>query len=127
MVSALTDTAGAIEQDFENITPGEKVTFRWACYDADDAAITSFSGWTVKMYICASRGIANGITALATAALKVIDADLSSVPNISAVLSAAGWSDLNTDMKARRYYYELWRTDSDDEQRLAFGKISTRD
>jgi hypothetical protein len=124
--------SGGIEQDFPadddgSITPGETLSFRWAIEDSAGAAIASFSGWTeVKMYWLAARGAANGLTALESGSLLELTATLS-VPNATCAMTAANWATVNSTMKARTYYYELWRTDSGSEQRLAYGKIETLD
>lgn len=126
--------SGAIEQDFpatgESITPGEAITLRWAVEDSAGAAIASFAGWTVKLFITNTRGAANGLTELeAGSLLEISEADTlsKSVPNVSAGMTPANWATLNADMKARVYYYELWRTDSTNETRLAYGKITATD
>jgi hypothetical protein len=117
--------SGAIEQDFENITPGEAITLRHAVEDSAGAAIASFSGWTAATYITSNRA-PNGLAELAAAALLTITPTLS-VPNISSAITAANWTTLSAAMVARIYYYELWRTDSGNETRLAYGKITTKD
>ena len=126
--------SGAIEQDFpatgESITPGEAITLRWTVEDSAGVNVASFAGWTVKLFITNTRGAANGLTELeAGSLLEISEADTltKSVPNVSAGLTPANWAALNADMKARVYYYELWRTDSTNETRLAYGKITTSD
>lgn len=118
--------SGAIEQDFSNITPGEAITLRWAVEDSAGAAVSSFAGWTAKVFVLDSRGVANGLTELEAGSLLEIDPTLS-VPNISAAVTAANWATLSATMVARTYYYELWRNDVGNEARLAYGKIVTID
>jgi hypothetical protein len=120
-------TSGAIEQDFSNITPGEAITLRWAIEDSAGVAIPSFaSPWAAKVFITNTRGAANGLTELEAGSLLEIDPTLA-VPNISAAMTPANWATMSAEMQARVYYYELWRTDSGNETRLAYGKITTID
>ena len=118
-------TSGAIEQDFSNITPGESITLRHAVEDENGDAVNSFGGWSAQTYLLSTRQ-PNGLTELAADALLTITPTLSA-PNISTAISASDWATLSAEFVARAYYYELWRTDSGNETRLAFGKITTRD
>lgn len=123
--------SGGYEQDFgttttDRITPGEKITLRWAVQDSAGTAVTSFATWTAKLFILNSRGVANGLTQLEAGSLLEVDPSLA-VPNIDAIITAANWATLSSTMKARIYYYELWRTDAGNETRLAYGKIEARD
>ena len=126
--------SGGIEQDFpasgESLTPGEAITLRWTVKDSAGASVSSFSGWTVKLFITNTRGAANGLTELeAGSLLEISESDTltKSVPTVSAGFTVANWATLSSEMKARVYYYELWRTDSTNETRLAFGKITAID
>lgn len=122
--------SGAIEQDFpatgESITPGEQITLRWAIEDSAGAAVSSFSGWTAKTFITNTRGAANGLTELEAGSLLEITPTLS-VPNIDSAITPANWATMSSEMQARVYYYETWRTDSGNETRLAYGKITAID
>lgn len=126
--------SGGYEQDFENITPGEELTLAWDVIDADDADLTTFSGWSVvKCYVTTSRGVSNGLAQLQASggSLLTITATLGTVPRITAKIADTDWlASLNAAMLARRYYYELWREDDvtgASPARIAYGKITTID
>lgn len=109
--------SGGVRYDFtteDNFTQGENRTIRIPIEDSAGDPVVSFSGWEFTFYI---------LTALNkndTPLITVEDADISSTaPNVDVPLVPADTADL----KARTYFYELWRTDTNNVIRLAYGQF----
>lgn len=109
--------SGGIRYDFtteDAFTQGENRTIRIPIEDSAGDPISSFSGWEFTWYL---------LTALnknSTALITKVNADITAVaPNVDIPLVP---SDTAT-FRARTYWYELWRTDADDANRLAFGQF----
>jgi hypothetical protein len=120
----MTDSGGikAIITSNANLTPGEDRTLRWVAKDADGVNITDFTGWEFGWYMAKrqrnARPQADSSLRLIT---KVTDSGITdSVPNIDVALDP----DDTTDLEAGSYFYGLWRTDTDDVIRLAYGPIT---
>lgn len=114
--------SGGIRYDFketENLTPGEARTLRFPVKDADGADVSSFAGWEFEFFILSTLAEADGLTDLRTeAAVDVVNASITATaPNVDVPLTAAIWPDAGT------YVYELWRVDSGNEGRLAYGSF----
>lgn len=110
--------SGGARYDFtteENFTQGEDRTVRFPVKDADGNAVSSFAGWEFTWYLytqlkdttalITKTSLAGGITA--------------SAPNADVLLDPVDTSGF----AAKTYWYELWRTDTDDKIRLAWGQF----
>lgn len=114
---------GGIRFDFGaewNITPGEKRDFLVPVVDGDGDPIANMLGWQVRFYLLRWLSNANGIEQLDDLSILQKDANLSA-PNASWSLLPADWVVDGALLKARGYAYELWRIDTGNEGRLAFG------
>lgn len=119
--------SGGIRQDFpksEGLTPGINRTLRWVAEDADGDLIEDFTGWDVKFFWLAEggRAAADGPTALEAAALFVDEPTLDAAPNIDVVLDDSDWAA--DGIGTGDFDYELWRVDTDNVERLAYGIIT---
>ena len=107
----------------DNFTPGEDRTGRWAVVDANDDAETDFTGWTFAWYLVRSLDTAQGVTKLAARALITKTSgdgiDSSTEPNVDVTIDAAD----SVELAPGTYAYELWRTDSGNVRRLAYGSM----
>ena len=124
--------SGGIRQDIgadQHITPLENRTLRFAAEDADGDAIVGSSGWEVDFFWVESFTTGDGITLLTedadfvrTEADGSNPIDLDVEPNIDVPIVPGDWT---ATMLARRpQAYELWRTDTDNVRRIAYGTIA---
>lgn len=114
--------SGGVRYDFkesDNLTPGEARTLRFPVKDSDGADVSSFSGWEFEFFVLSTLDAADGLTALqAGATVYVVNDDMTvSAPNVDVPMTAADWP------AAGSYAYELWRVDTGNEGRLAFGSF----
>lgn len=123
--------SGGIRHDFgvrDNITPHEARTLRWVAVDAAGALVSDMTGWAVSFFWIPRLDAADGPTALdAVDVLKRTTADGSNpitltAPNIDCPLLPADWTEAM--LTQRTHAYELWRTDSGNQRRLAYGTIA---
>lgn len=116
--------SGGIRFDFlkdQNLTRLENRVLRFPVEDVNGVAEVSFAGWTFGWFLVKDLGDLDGLTALTADGLvtKTSGAGISdSVPDVDVALAdiAADWP-----ARAGTYAYELWRTDTGDERRLAYG------
>ena len=117
--------SGGIRSDItatDNVTPGEERTLRWAVQDADEVAVTDFTGWTFAWYLLRALKTAEGLTKLAARALVAktsASGITASVPNVDVALAVENTEALTAGV----YGYELWRTDAGNERRIAYGSL----
>lgn len=114
--------SGGIRYDFkeaDNLTPGEKRTLRFPVKDSDGANVASFSGWEFEFFLLSALSEADGLADLRTeATVDIENASITaSAPNVDVPLTASDWPAAGT------YAYELWRVDSGNEGRLAYGSF----
>ena len=112
--------SGGIRYDFkeaDNLTPGEARTLRFPVKNSAGANVSSFSGWEFEFFVIATLDEADGLTSLrAEAAVDVENASITaSAPNVDVPLTSSDWPVAGT------YAYELWRVDTGNENRLAYG------
>lgn len=107
----------------EALTPGEDRTLRWVVKDGAGANVSDMAGWTVTVYWLddGGRKLADGPTALDAIDIFKATAVTSAAPHADLVLAAADW--VTYSLTAIRYEYELWRTDTGNVRRLAYGPI----
>ena len=100
------------------LTLGEDRTIRFVVKDSNGANVSSFSGWTFGWYLLPRQNMAtdDADVLLTKTSASGISA---TAPNVDVSLDPADTGDLT----ARTYFYELWRTDSEDVTRLAYGPI----
>lgn len=115
--------SGGIRHDFDaddNLTPGESRTLRFPVKDSLGVDVSDFTGWEFEWFLLDTLAEANGLTALREAAeINIVDGTItSSVPNVDVPLSASDWPATVTT-----YAYELWRVDTGNEGRLAYGSF----
>lgn len=109
--------SGGIRFDFteaDRITPGEYREIETTITDVDGNAANA-SAWTVAWYLVNWLSDANGIAELdAATLLKKTPTPVGSVATI--VLEPP-----DLPRKARKYFYEFWRTDAGQVRRLSYG------
>lgn len=110
---------GGIRSDFTGekhaLVYGETRNLRWMMYDAANAPISSFAGWSTMFYWLPLSN-----TALASATFSKAGV-VSGPPRIVVPLLSTDWATLPTI--AGFYWYEMWRLDVS--ARLAYGRIQT--
>lgn len=114
--------SGGVRYDFskdDNLTPGEARTLRFVVKDSDGADVSSFASWEFEFFVIDTLDEADGLTALrAAASVNVVNGSITaSAPNADVPMTAADWP------AAGPYSYELWRVDSGNENRLAYGSF----
>lgn len=117
----MSETGGirAIISTAASLTMGEDRTLRWTVLDADGVAVASFSGWTFGWYLLPNQRTARTDTDVIIT--KTSGSGISSsVPDVDVAIDPA---DTLTAVKAGTYFYELWRTDTNNVIRLAYGPI----
>ena len=115
-------SSGGIKFDFTaayKLVPGEHRVLRFVCNDANGDPVSSFSGWTFAFYLLPTQRTALDSTDVLLTKTSGGGGISATVPNIDVTLTAANTGDLD----ARPNFYELWRTDSGNEVRLAYGSI----
>lgn len=121
-------TTGGIRSDFtrrqHHITAGENRPIGWDVYDPTGTALVDdMDGWEVDLFIVPHVG-PNGVEELAEAAvLHLTEATglTLDAPQVIRQLSDADWAALGT--AAREWWYELWKTNVGDRNRLAYGRL----
>lgn len=117
-----TAQTGSIKADITSdahLTPGEDRTVRWVCKDENGTNISDFTGWTFAFYLLPSQR-----TALTSSdVLLTKTASSLTAPNIDITFAVADTSDITP----RAYFYELWRTDTGNKIRLAYGQFTLID
>lgn len=125
----MTDTGGIqvnIKSD-EHLTQDEDRTLRHVVKDVAGADISSFSGWTFGWYLARTQRKARPRYA-GTDDVLIAKTDggggiTSSAPDVDITIDPAD----TTDLAAGGYFYGLWRTDTNDEIRLAYGSLTLID
>lgn len=100
------------------LTLGEDRTLRYVVKDSNGMNVSDFSGWTFGWYLLPRQNMPTDDTdvLLTKTSASGISA---TAPNVDVSLDPADTDDLT----ARTYFYELWRTDTADVVRLAYGPI----
>ncbi len=100
--------------DIIGLTMGESVTLSFTITDENGNSVTDMTGWQAAFYLLPSLATPR-TSALVT---KQSPSGVSfSPPQINVSLQAADTSSLKSGI----YAYELWRTDTGNERRLAYG------
>ena len=99
------------------LTPGEKRTIRFVVKDSADVDIVSFTGWTFKFYLVSGLHTLDNLTNLEASATLKIAVTGATAPNVDVPLSV----DNTKNLAPKKWAYELWRNDSGNERRLAYG------
>lgn len=107
-----------------NITPGEKRDFLIPVVDGDGDPIPDMTGWDVKFFLLRWLSDANGIPELEAGAILEKGGVLGA-PNVQFSMLPGDWTVDGALLKPRTYWYELWRTDTGNEGRLAYGEFVT--
>ena len=116
----MTNTGGmkAVISADAALTPGEDRTLRFAVEDEDGVAVSSFAGWTFAWYLLPRQNTPR--TSADVLLTKTSSGGIaSSVPNVDVALDPAD----TLTFQARTYFYELWRTDTGNVVRLAYGPV----
>jgi hypothetical protein len=89
---------------------GETQTFQWPVYAANDRDLVDITGWSMEFRLAMAEGGASVLTRTMT--LVIPEMGLSQV-----IIGPADTLALEPFI----YWYEVWRIDTNQEQRLAFG------
>lgn len=120
-------TYGARRYDFKapthNLTWLEDWPLRWTVQDENDVDLTTFSGLGFTFYLLDRLDSANGVTALAAAALHT-ETTSGSVPNVDITITAAEQTTAALTSTHGPYAYELWQTTASPIRRVAYGLIA---
>lgn len=120
-------TYGGKRYDFKapmhNLTWLEDWPLRWVIEDENGTALSSFSGLGFTFYLLDRLDAANGVSALATAALHT-ETTAGSVPNVDITITAAEQTTAALTSTHGPYAYELWQTTASPIRRVAYGIIA---
>lgn len=118
--------SGGIRYDFtteDNFTQGENRTVRFPVKDSSGALVSSFSGWEFAWYLfTALKDNKDAIDTGAIISKSTGDSTITTpavAPNVDVLLVPND----TLGMSAKTYWYELWRVDTDDAIRLAWGQF----
>lgn len=113
--------SGGRRYDFtteDHFTQGENRTVRFPVEDSAGDPVASFTGWTFVWYLY-NKLSETSEEALITKATSDGITTPAVPPNVDVTLVPADTSAL----RAKTYWYELWRDDSGDAVRLAWGQF----
>jgi hypothetical protein len=113
--------SGGIRYDFtteENFTQNENRRLHIPVKDENGDPVVSFVGWEFTFYLKTQLKDADA-SALITKSTLTTGIPAATAPDVYVDLLPAD----TTSLGAKTYWYELWRTDSDDRVRLAWGQF----
>lgn len=115
MTSATGSLRANITSD-ANLTQGEDRTLRWVVKDVDGVDVVSFSGWTFAWYLMRALTDDHADALITKTSSSGI---ATSAPDVDVSIDPVDTADLNSG----GYVYELWRTDTNNVIRLAYGTV----
>lgn len=131
--------SGGVRHDFtrdQGLTPYTDRTLRLVAEDANGVAITSFAGWEADFFlVLETQRSVNGVANLQAAALfdrdeaDAVPINLGTPPNVDVPIQVADWGAGAGQIPdaGARYWYEAWRTDAGNVERIAYGYLEVID
>ncbi len=116
--------SGGIRADLssaENIVWGENRNWVYTVVDSADANVTDFSGWEFHWFINKEFDDQVGLTALEASSL--VDVENVAITAVAPTVTVPQATDNWPAEGPGSYAVELWRSDTGNEVRLAYGKV----